>query len=416
MAVIAKSAATIAQLHGSDLLLRPHHTLSVFHPRIWPSALCGNVSKERRGSNWLSKPRGSVLNEHLRQTSLLTVHAVLDTRTELDIVSTYSEIVPDTIIFDDYERYPPTAATVSSSLLLGITSLPKTGFNSAFENALAYGKCYDERTDAARLSCFLTKALVNVGAELSKRVPGRVSTEIDARLAYDVEGIISKVFQLRNLYNESGISADRVLFKIPATWQGIEAARQLEAEGIQTHLTLVYSFSQVSAAAQAGVSVIQLFVGRVREWAQNNTGDKEIEELCKKGVDPGVHLVQKAYNYIHKYGYKTKLIAAAIRNKNDILSLVGLDYLVVPVKILDSLRESNVLLENEDIPRLQLTPHAAQAANFSDDQLKRWDESRFTAALGPLAKELLASGLEGYVSQTRRVEEHIAKVWPPPNV
>ncbi|KAJ6826430.1 uncharacterized protein M6B38_373450 [Iris pallida] len=184
------------------------------------------------------------------------------------------------------------------------------------------------------MSCFFNKALVNVGADLARLVPGRVSTEVDARLAYDTRGIVHKVHELSKLYNEVEVSSDRLLFKIPATWQGIEASRFLESEGIQTHLTLVYSFSQAAAAAQAGTSVIQIFVGRVRDWARNHSGDAEIDAAIKRGEDPGLALVTKTYNYIHKYGHKSKLMAAAVRNKQDIFSLLGVDYIIVPLKIL----------------------------------------------------------------------------------
>ncbi|RYR29452.1 hypothetical protein Ahy_B01g053827 isoform E [Arachis hypogaea] len=162
--------------------------------------------------------------------------------TELDAVSAFSEIVPDTVIFDDFEKFPPTAATVSSSLLLGICGLPDTIFRNAVDMALADSECYGLENTEARLSCFSSKALVNVGGDMAKLVPGRVSTEVDARLAYDTHAIIRKVHDLLKLYNDISIPPQRLLFKIPSTWQGIEAARLLESEGIQTHLTFVYRY------------------------------------------------------------------------------------------------------------------------------------------------------------------------------
>ncbi|CAN6460769.1 unnamed protein product [Victoria cruziana] len=211
--------------------------------------------------------------------------------TELEAVSAFSEIVPDTVIFDDFERFPPTAGTVSSSLLLGIASLPDTKFKSAIETALADGECYAKDDPKDRLGCFFNKALVNVGAELVKEVPGRVSTEVDARLAYDTHGIVRKVHELLKLYAEVKVPQDRLLFKVPSTWQGIEASSLLESEGIQTHLTFVYSFPQAAAAAQAGASVIQIFVGRLRDWARNHSNDPEVEAARKRGEDPGIALV-----------------------------------------------------------------------------------------------------------------------------
>ncbi|KAI0514314.1 hypothetical protein KFK09_010349 [Dendrobium nobile] len=336
--------------------------------------------------------------------------------TEMDAVSSFSEIVPDTVIFDDFEKFPPTAATVSSSLLLGICSLPDTKFKNAVETALANSECYEQGKSSDRMACFFNKALVNVGADLARLVPGRVSTEVDARLAYDTRGIINKVHELLRLYNEVEVSSERLLFKIPSTWQGIEASRLLEAEGIQTHLTFVYSFPQAAAAAQAGASVIQIFVGRIRDWARNHSGDPEIEAACKGGQDPGLALPIKAYNYIHKYGHKSKLMAAAIRNKQDLFDLLGVDYIIAPLKILQSLKESVTYPDEKYSYVRRLTPSSAKEYEFSDEELLKWDQRSLAAAMGPCAEELLASGLDGYINQTRRVEELFGKIWPPPNV
>ncbi|CAO2205777.1 unnamed protein product [Urochloa humidicola] len=336
--------------------------------------------------------------------------------TELDAVAGFSEIVPDTVVFDDFERFAPTAATVSSSLLLGIAGLPNTKFKSAIDTALADGECNTLEKPEDRMSCYLTKALANVGAELAHQVPGRVSTEIDARLAYDTQGIIQRVHELVNLYNQHDVSTDRLLFKIPATWQGIEASRLLESEGIQTHLTFVYSFAQAAAAAQAGASVVQIFVGRLRDWARNHSGDPEIDEALKKGEDAGLALAKKVYAYIHRNGYKTKLMAAAIRNKQDVFSLLGIDYIIAPLKILQSLEESvtDPDVKYSYVPRL--TPAIGKTYDFTEEELVKWDQLSLAAAMGPAAEELLASGLEGYANQARRVEELFGKIWPPPNV
>ncbi|XP_051201317.1 uncharacterized protein [Lolium perenne] len=340
----------------------------------------------------------------------------VDVVTELDVVSSFSEIVPDTVVFDDFEKFAPTAATVSSSLLLGIVGLPDTKFKSAIDTALVDGECNTMEKPGDRMSCYLTKALGNVGAELSNQVPGRVSTEIDARLAYDTQGIIQRVHELLQIYNEHGVLSERLLFKIPATWQGIEASRLLESEGTQTHLTFVYSFAQAAAAAQAGASVVQIFVGRIRDWARNHSGDPEIDEALKKGEDAGLALVKKAYAYIHRNGYKTKLMAAAVRNKQDVFSLLGIDYIIVPVKILQSLDES-VTDPDEKYGYVQrLTPSLDKMYNFTEEELVKWDQLSLAAAMGPAAEELLASGLEGYANQARRVEELFGKIWPPPNV
>ncbi|KAH7291516.1 hypothetical protein KP509_29G020100 [Ceratopteris richardii] len=345
-------------------------------------------------------------------------HAAIQTAnyTELDAITKFSEIVPDTIIFDDFERLAPTAATVSSSLLLGITSVPKTKFNNAIETALAYNDCYLKDTIESRLSCFTDKALVNVGSILTKLVPGRVSTELDARLAYDTAGTVAKVHDLIRLYEEVEVPKERVLFKIPATWQGIEAARLLEAEGIQTHMTFVYCFPQAAAAAQAGASVMQIFMGRLRDWARNNSGDKEIQEAVRRGEDPGISLVRKAYNYVHKNGYKAKLMAAAVRNKQDLFSILGVDYIITPVKIVQSLQESEALPDDKYSFARCLNPTDAEVFPFTENELVTWDQKMFAERLTPAAEDLLAKGLESYLSNTKRLEEYFAKIWPPPNV
>lgn len=257
---------------------------------------------------------------------------------------------------------------------------------------------------------------MNVGAELVRSVPGRVSTEVDARLGYDTQGIVDEVYELLRLYKELEVSQDRLLFKIPATWPGIEAARKLEAEDIQTHLTLVYSFAQAAAAAQAGVSVIQIFVGRIRDWARNHSGDKGVEAVLQRGEDPGIALATKAYNYIHKFGHKSKVMAAAVRNKQDVFSLLGLDYLVVPVKVLQSLKDTKTDLEDKYAFVRRLDPSASQFTQFSDDELVQWDRSTFVSSLGPLAEDLIGCGIESYSGNTLRLEEHFSKIWPPPNV
>ncbi|KAK9927499.1 hypothetical protein M0R45_024680 [Rubus argutus] len=376
------------------------------------SAISSFQGRKLRFSNG-SAP-SNLLFSSRRSLPLIRASAV-DTgpTTELDAVSSFSEIVPDTVIFDDFERFPPTAATVSSALLLGICSLPDTIFRNAVDMALADSECNKHENSELRLSCFCNKALVNVGADLAKLVPGRVSTEVDARLAYDTHGIIRKVHDLLKLYDRVDVPPERLLFKIPSTWQGIEASRLLESEGIQTHLTFVYSFAQAAAAAQAGASVIQILLG---DWSRNHSGDPEIEAALKRGEDPGLALVTKTYNYIHKYGHKSKLMAAAVRNKQDLFSLLGVDYIIAPLKVLQSLKESVTTPEEKYSFVRRLSPQSAAKYNFSEVELVKWDQLTFASAVGPAAVELLAGGLDGYANQANRVEELFAKLWPPPNV
>ncbi|KAL9249362.1 Transaldolase-like protein [Drosera capensis] len=393
--------------------LFPHRHSS---PRSAPLPTLAISAAARRSSSRLLTAAGGNNN-----SSYNSLHISLIT--ELDEVSRFSEIVPDTVIFDDFKRFAPTAATVSSSLLLGICGLPDTIFKAAIDTALADSECVAVEDPAVRFSCFFNKALVNVGVDLAKLVPGRVSTEVDARLAYDTHGIVRKVHDLLKFYNDIDVPAERLLFKIPSTWQGIEAARVLESEGIQTHLTFVYRhvatsyfFAQAAAAAQAGASVIQIFVGRIRDWARNHHGDPEIEAAVRSGVDPGLALVTKTYNYIHKHGYKSKLMAAAVRNKQDLFNLLGVDYIILPLKVLQSLKESITYPDDKFAFVRRLSPQSAVSYDFKEEELVKWDQQSMASAMGPAAVELLATGLDGYVNQAKKVEEFFRKVWPPPNV
>lgn len=336
--------------------------------------------------------------------SLVTA-AVAVSPSELDVVSKHSEIVPDTIVGDDFERFKPTAATVSSSLIIGMSCLPEAKFDGAIKNALAYGKCFLEGDN--KMSCFFDKALVNVGKELTKDVSGRVSTEVDPRTAHNTSAIVKKVHELLSMYLEVEVPQSRVLFKIPATWEGIEAAKQLEAEGIQTHVTGVNSFAQAAACAQANVSVVQVAVGRVRDWARTHSGDKDIDAAVQKGEDPGVSMVKRACHFISSNGFPTKVMASNIRSKQDAIDLVGVDYLIVPLKVLEALKQTPAGADMRS---------SLRAGDGPTDQVKPWDADRFSAEVGPCAQQLLAAEIESAVDQADKVEKHFAKIWPPPNV
>lgn len=346
----------------------------------------------------------------------LQASAVAAGTTELDIVSKFSEIVPDTVIVDDFARFPPTAATVTYSLLLGIASLPDAKFEGAIESALAYGQCLIEENKDNRMSCFLDKALVNVGAQLVKIVPGRVSTEVDPRLAKDTSAIIDKVRTLVKLYNEVEVAPERILYKIPATWEGIEAARQLEDDGIQTHITGVHSFAQSVACAQAKVSVIQISLARVRDWARTNAGDPAVDAALQRNKDPGLELVKKACDLIYRYGHKTRVMASNLRNEEDVLSLLGVDYLVVPLKVLETLQKTAAVEGTEKYGQKIKLDSPSGTVWSPKDETEKWDEAKFTAEIGPCASQLLTAEIESSSSQATRVEEYFTKIWPPPNV
>ncbi|CAM8881778.1 unnamed protein product [Rhodiola kirilowii] len=317
--------------------------------------------------------------------------------TELDAVSAFSQIVPDTVIFDDFEKcifFFPVYVLVklslsfcslllqllsASSLLLGICSLPDTIFRKCVEMALGDSACYGLENPEARLSCFTNKALVNVGGELAKMVPGRVSTEVDARLAYDTQGIVSKVHTLVKQYDNVGVPPERVLYKIPSTWQ--------RSEGIQTHLTFVYSFAQAAAAAQAGASVIQIFVGRLRDWARHHSGDPEVDAAISKGEDPGLALAIKSYNYIHKNGYKSKLMAAAVRNKQDLFSLLGKGLItLLHVEGSPVLKESITTPDEKFSFVRRLSPKQLRRTTSTPEELIKLGSTKSRSSNGPCVR------------------------------
>uniref|UniRef100_A0A3Q7HV25 trehalose-phosphatase n=1 Tax=Solanum lycopersicum TaxID=4081 RepID=A0A3Q7HV25_SOLLC len=370
--------------------------------QVWPTFRLRMLKNDRKLRNAVNFAKPNLIFKPRRSFPLIRASAgfssSLDTglSTELDAVANHSEIVPDTVIFDDFEKFPPTAGTVSSSLLLGICGLPDTKFKSAVDRALSDSECYGLESSDLQMSCFFNKALAHVGGDLAKLVPGRVSTEVDARLAYDTHGIVRKVHDLLKAYTEIEVPPERLLFKIPATWQG-------------------YPFSFVSVYLSCR-ELRHQGCSKLKDWSRNHTGDSEVESALRRGEDPGLALVTKTYNYIHKYGHKTKLMAAAVRNKQDVFNLLGVDYIITPLKVLQSLKESVTLPDEKYSFTRRLSPQSAAAFNFTQDELQKWDQYSFSSAMGPASVELLTIGLDGYINQAKRVEELFGKIWPPPNV
>jgi len=222
-------------------------------------------------------------------------------------------VVADTGDIDAIKKYQPQDATTNPSLILSASALPQ------------YAPL---------------KLAVNIGLEILKIVPGRISTEVDARLSYDTQATVEKARKLIALYNAAGISNDRILIKIASTWQGIRAAEILEKEGINCNLTLLFSEAQARACAEAGVYLISPFVGRILDWYKANTDKKEYAPA----EDPGVISVTKIYNYYKKYGYKTVVMGASFRNVGEIIELAGCDRLTIAPALLKELQENSTAL------------------------------------------------------------------------
>ena len=257
--------------------------------------------------------------------------------TQLDSLRSMTVVVADTGDIDAIKKYQPQDATTNPSLILSASALPQ--YAPLIDEAIAYAKA-QSADKAQQLIDAEDKLAVNIGLEILKIVPGRISTEVDARLSYDTQATVEKARKLIALYNEAGISNDRILIKIASTWQGIRAAEILEKEGINCNLTLLFSEAQARACAEAGVYLISPFVGRILDWYKANTDKKEYAPA----EDPGVISVTKIYNYYKEYGYKTVVMGASFRNVGEIIELAGCDRLTIAPALLKELQENTAPL------------------------------------------------------------------------
>ena len=257
--------------------------------------------------------------------------------TQLDSLRSMTVVVADTGDIDAIKKYQPQDATTNPSLILSASALPQ--YAPLIDEAVAYAKA-QSADKAQQLIDAEDKLAVNIGLEILKIVPGRISTEVDARLSYDTQATVEKARKLIALYNAAGISNDRILIKIASTWQGIRAAEILEKEGINCNLTLLFSEAQARACAEAGVYLISPFVGRILDWYKANTDKKEYAPA----EDPGVISVTKIYNYYKEYGYKTVVMGASFRNVGEITELAGCDRLTIAPALLKELQENSTAL------------------------------------------------------------------------
>ena len=257
--------------------------------------------------------------------------------TQLDSLRSMTVVVADTGDIDAIKKYQPQDATTNPSLILSASALPQ--YAPLIDEAIAYAKA-QSADKAQQLIDAENKLAVNIGLEILKIVPGRISTEVDARLSYDTQATVEKARKLIALYNAAGISNDRILIKIASTWQGIRAAEILEKEGINCNLTLLFSEAQARACAEAGVYLISPFVGRILDWYKANTDKKEYAPA----EDPGVISVTKIYNYYKEYGYKTVVMGASFRNVGEIIELAGCDRLTIAPALLKELQENSTAL------------------------------------------------------------------------
>ncbi len=316
--------------------------------------------------------------------------------TLLEQLSSMTVVVADTGDLEAIKTFTPRDATTNPSLILAAAQIP--AYQSLIDEALkasrqkiGNGTAVEEVVHEA-----LDEICVMFGQEILKIVPGRVSTEVDARLSFDKDATISKARKLISLYNEAGISKDRVLIKIAATWEGIKAAEELEKEGIHCNLTLLFGFSQAVACAEAGVTLISPFVGRILDWYKAQSG----KESYPGNEDPGVISVTKIFNYYKKFGYKTEVMGASFRNVQEIIELAGCDLLTISPKLLDQLRQSQ-----EDLTR------KLDAVNpISADDKITLDKINFDLMLknDRMASEKLEEGIRGFSKAIDTLESQLA--------
>ena len=312
----------------------------------------------------------------------------------LEQLKTMTRVVADTGDFESMRQFKPIDATTNPSLIYAAASDAR--YSELVGNAVRRAK--EQTADPAkRLSCCLDTLAVNFGLEILKIVPNRVSTEVDARLSFDTEGSITKARELIALYAAAGVAKERILIKLAATWEGIEAARILEKEGIHTNLTLLFSMAQAVACAEAGVTLISPFVGRILDWHKKDRG----VDAIPAAEDPGVVSVTAIYNYYKHYGYTTEVMGASFRNTGEIIELAGCDLLTIAPTLLGELEGMEGALTRRLDPA-RITPV---------DRIP-CDEKNFRWLLNEdaMATEKLSEGIRKFAADLRKLEESVRKL------
>jgi transaldolase len=312
--------------------------------------------------------------------------------TLLESLKKYTTVVADTGDIEAIARHRPQDATTNPSLLFHAAQMPdyRHLVEEAGELALERGGSHEKMAEE-----FIDRLFVLFGCEILKVVPGRVSTEVAASLSFDTAGTEAKARKLISLYEEKGVSRERILIKIASTWEGIRAAELLEKEGIHCNLTLLFSFAQAVGCAEAGVTLISPFVGRIYDWYKKENGGNEIPT----DQDPGVKSVTRIYNYYKKYGYRTQVMGASFRNVNQIVRLAGCDLLTISPELLEQLEQKEGSLDRK------LDPATAKA---SEDERLHLDEKTFRWMHNEdaMATEKLAEGIRKFNSDARHLQEY----------
>ena len=313
----------------------------------------------------------------------------MSTKSKLDQLKEITTVVADTGDFDAIAQYTPEDATTNPSLLLKAAQMPAyRGLVEDVIKSVTSGKLSSKE----QLDDCMDRLAVGFGEKILQTIPGRVSTEVDAHLSFDTAASIAKARRLIELYEQAGIDKSRVLIKMASTWEGIRAAEQLEKEGINCNLTLLFSFTQAAAAADAGAFLISPFVGRILDWYKANTG---LNDYAPED-DPGVQSVTRIYNYYKQSGYNTIVMGASFRNTEEITELAGCDRLTISPQLLSALGEDyGTLTRKLDPNNIGKRIHYTQG-----------DETKFRFELNEdaMATEKLAEGIRGFVKDQNKLE------------
>ena len=314
---------------------------------------------------------------------------------QLSQLKKISTVVADTGDVEAIKKFQPQDATTNPSLLLKAASLPN--YKHLLVEATDWAKQQsNDLQEQSELAC--DKLSVLVGLEVLKTVPGRISTEVDSRLSFDTDGSFKKAQQLVALYNQAGISNDRILIKLAATWEGIKAAEKLELQGINCNLTLLFSFAQAQACAEANVFLISPFVGRILDWYKKQTGIAHYPA----SEDPGVISVTQIYNYYKQQGYNTIVMAASFRSIEEVLALAGCDRLTISPDLMAQLEASDDVVEQNLTPQISAKGSPVEA--LSESQF-RWDMNE-----DAMATEKLAEGIRNFTLDQIKLEKQLMAI------
>ncbi|MGL4435527.1 MAG: transaldolase [Giesbergeria sp.] len=310
---------------------------------------------------------------------------------QLEALKQFTTVVADTGDFRQLAQFQPRDATTNPSLILKAVQKPE--YAPLLQSTV-------ERWKGRPMDEVIDRLLVRFGGEILSTIPGRVSTEVDARLSFDTSATVSRAERIIDLYQAEGIHIDRVLIKIAATWEGIEAARKLESKGIHTNLTLLFSFVQAVACGQAKVQLISPFVGRIYDWYKKQAGASWVESAMAGANDPGVQSVRRIFNHYKRFGVATEVMGASFRNVGQIIALAGCDLLTIAPELLAQLAQS-------EAPVARALD--AQAARSMDLPAVQYDEAGFRYALNEdaMATEKLAEGIRAFAVDTIKLEQII---------